>query len=385
MGARAPARGTRAGALAGTRGAAAARAPALALRPAKVMAVLDEISAPIVLAPLGGGPSTPELAAAVSDAGGFGFLAGSYLTADALAERVAATRELTGQAFGVNVFSPVPGPAEPESYSAYARRVREWAGDRGFELGEPRFGDDDYQAKLDLQERQPVSVVSFTFGCPSREVVDRLHRAGSEVWVTVTNPREADQAMAVGADALIAQGVEAGGHRASFADDSETPTFALLPLLQLITARHPAPVVASGGIATGGGIAAALAAGASAAQLGTAFMLCPEAGTSAPHRAAIASSVRTAQTRAFSGRTARGIENDFMAAHSAAAPAAYPEIHYLTAPMRQAARSSGDESAINLWAGEAHELARAVPAGQLVRELVAEAREAARHVAGHLR
>ncbi len=349
------------------------------------MAVLDAISAPIVLAPLGGGPSTPELAAAVSDAGGFGFLAGSYLTADALAERVAATRELTGHPFGVNVFSPVPGPAERKSYFAYAKRVGEWAGNRGFELGEPRFGDDEYQAKLDVLERQPVSVVSFTFGCPSGQVVDRLHRAGSEVWVTVTNPREADQALAVRADALVAQGVEAGGHRGSFRDDSETPTFALLPLLQLITARRQAPVVASGGIATGGGIAAALAAGAGAAQLGTAFMLCPEAGTSEPHRAAIASSVTTGQTRAFSGRTARGIENEFMTAHTPAAPAAYPEIHYLTAPMRQAARRSGNESVINLWAGEAHELARALPAGQLVRELLEEARQAARDIAGRLR
>jgi nitronate monooxygenase len=338
------------------------------------MAVLDEIAAPIVLAPLGGGPSTPELAAAVSDAGGFGFLAGSYLSAGDLAERIAATRELTDRPFGVNVFHPVPGPADRDSYSGYLERLRQWAADRGVELGEPRFGDDDYESKLALLESDPVSVVSFTFGCPSREVVERLHAVGSEAWITVTNPDEAGEGLAAGADALVAQGTEAGGHRGSFTDDSGAPTFGLLPLVELISARHPAPVVASGGIATGGAIAAVLAAGASAAQLGTAFMLCPEAGTSEPHRVAIASSDATAQTRAFSGRTARGIENEFLRLHSDAAPAAYPEIHYVTAPMRQAARKSGD----------AYELARPVPARQLVWELMDEAREAAASAGGRL-
>jgi nitronate monooxygenase len=132
---------------------------------------------------------------------------------------------------------------------------------------------------------------------------------------------------------------------------------------------------------TGAGVAAVLAAGASAAQLGSAFLLTPEAGTSAPHRAAVARPGDTALTRAFSGRTARGIVNRFMREHDAHAPSAYPEVHHLTAPLRAAARASGDADAINLWAGEAHELARAVPAAELVRTLAADARAALRAAA----
>jgi nitronate monooxygenase len=136
------------------------------------------------------------------------------------------------------------------------------------------------------------------------------------------------------------------------------------------------PLVASGGIATGRALAAVLSAGAAAAQIGTAFMLAPEAGTNAAHRAALASSGRTVLTRAFTGRLARGIANEFIAEHEQRAPLAYPEVHYLTAPMRRDARERGDAERINLWAGEAHELAVERPAGDTVRALTAEARSA---------
>lgn len=221
-----------------------------------------------------------------------------------------------------------------------------------------------------------MAVVSFTFGCPDAAVVERLQAVGSEVWVTVTGPEEADRAASSGADALVVQGVEAGGHRGSFADADDAPAFALLPLLQLVAARHPLPLVAAGGIATGGALAAALCAGASAAQLGSAFMLCPEAGTAPAHREALQSGRATSLTRAFTGRTARGIRNAFMDEHDDHAPYAYPEIHHVTAPFRRAAREMGDDTAINLWAGETHELARELPAGQLVRELMSEAEAA---------
>jgi nitronate monooxygenase len=173
----------------------------------------------------------------------------------------------------------------------------------------------------------------------------------------------------------VAQGVEAGGHRGSF--DVDAPgDLGLLALLQLLTASVDVPLVATGGLMTGRAVAAVLAAGAAAAQLGTAFMLCPEAGTSTSHRAALAGDGATALTRAFTGRAARGLVNRFLRRHSADAPAAYPEVHHVTAPIRAAARERGDAEALNLWAGQAHALAREVPAAQLVRELATEARAA---------
>lgn len=348
--------------------------------------ILDERPLPIVLAPLAGGPSTPRLTAAVSGAGGLGFLAAGYLTTDALRARLEETRTLTDLPIGVNLF--VPGrPAATETITRYAARLADEAARVDAPLGEPRFEDDEWRSKLDLLASEPVPVVSFTFGCPSPEVISRLHRAGSEVWVTVTREDEAVQAVAAGADALVVQGAEAGGHRAAFVDDAgdRADGIGLLALLQLVRGAVGVPLVAAGGIATGAGIAAALAAGASAAQLGTAFLRCPEAGTSPVHRRALATTAPTAMTRAFTGRLARGIRNRFLDEHSDDAPVAYPEIHHVTAPMRQAARATGDPDLVNLWAGQAHSLAREVPAGDLVRALAEEAAAAFKAAADRLR
>jgi nitronate monooxygenase len=323
---------------------------------------------PIVQAPMAGGPSTPELAAAVCEAGGLGFVAAGYRTPEQMAADIARTRELTRRPFGVNVFAGAP--SEAPGVDAYAQRLRA----AGLEPGAPRSDDDAVGEKVERLLADPVAVVSFTFAAPAAELVERLRRAGSRVWVTVTTPQEARLAAAAGADALVAQGVEAGGHRGSF-DDSAPGDLGVLALLQLIDGELP--VVATGGIATGAGVAAVLAAGASAAQLGSAFMACPEAATSAAHREALLRPGRTALTRAFSGRTARGIENTFMREHGDAAPAAYPAVHHVTAPIRARAREAGDAERINLWAGQTHELARAIPAGELVRELWAEATRSA--------
>jgi nitronate monooxygenase len=243
-------------------------------------------------------------------------------------------------------------------------------------LGAPRFDDDGYEAKLKLLTRARVPVVSFTFGCPTPASVAALHDDDIAVWVTVTSPAEAAIAADAGADALIAQGTEAGGHRAYFRDDGEHEEYGLLTLLRLLGAVTDLPLVATGGLMDGPGIAAVLVAGAAAAQLGSALMLTPEAGTSAPHRARLAVPGPTRLTRAFSGRTARGIVNRFMEEHDAQAPRAYPQVHHVTSPLRAAARAAGDSDAINLWAGQGHAQARAQPAGEIVRALAAEARQA---------
>ncbi|MEU8898012.1 nitronate monooxygenase [Nocardia sp. NPDC048505] len=332
--------------------------------------ILDELQRPIVLAPMAGGPSTPELTAAVSEAGGLGLLAAGYLGVDATAERIEKTRARTGKPFGVNLFAP-GGPTPPGDFAEYVAAL----GD-AYEVGTPKYDDDAWTAKIDLLVADPVPVVTCTFGCFGPAEVRRLQAVGSEVWVTVTSVAEARVAVAAGADALVAQGAEAGGHRATFVDrvaDDVTDPIGLLSLLQLLTAAVDLPLVATGGITTGAGLAAALAAGARAAQLGTVFLRCPEAGTNSIHRGAVGSPTPTMLTRAFTGRRARGLRNEFLLAHLDA-PAAYPEIHYATAPLRAAARAAGDAEEVNLWAGQTHSLAPELPAGELVAELSTEAK-----------
>jgi nitronate monooxygenase len=215
-----------------------------------------------------------------------------------------------------------------------------------------------------------VPVVSFTFGLPPADAVARLRAAGSEVWITVTTPYEAVEAAKAGADVLVVQGGEAGGHRGSFHDAPGQPAIPLEPLLEEIRGLTDVPLVGAGGIATNVHTNRALEAGATAVAAGTAFMLAPEAGTAAVHRDAIAAGTPTALTRAFTGRLARGIRNRFLLEHRDA-PIAYPEIHYATAPIRAAGREQGDADVINLWAGARHSQAVARPAAETVGALAA--------------
>lgn len=337
--------------------------------------VLDELEHPIVLAPLAGGASMPELTAAVSESGGLGFLASGYLSPEALEERLVRVRELTDAPFGVNLFVPGDPDAETPGLDDYLRRVAPEAARYGAELGDPRYDDDGYFEKLALVATQRPAVASFTFGCPGSERIESLRESGIEVWVTVTSPREARIAAKAGADALVLQGSEAGGHRASFLDVDDDPLSTLV-LLRLVAGRIRVPLVATGGLTDGPAVAAALVAGASAAQLGTAFLGADEAGTEPVYREALGSQTPTALTRAFSGRRARGIVNRFMDEHSAEAPAAYPHIHHATSPMRAAARKRGDPDGFNLWAGQAHQLAPSGPAAEILRSISEDARQA---------
>ena len=333
-----------------------------------------QLAAPIIQAPMAGGPSTPELAAAVCGAGGLGFLAAGYQTAEQLRADIARARSLTDAMFGVNLFVVEEIEVDDGAVQNYARELEPVAQRYGTQLGVARYDDDDFEAKLEVVLEMKVPIVSFTFACPSRQIIASLQHAGIAVWVTVTEPEEARLATEAGADALICQGIEAGGHRGTFSDADGAGELDVLTLVQSAAAVTDLPRVAAGGLMNGSGIAAALSAGARAAQLGSAFLLCPEAGTSVPHRRAVSRPGTTALTRAFSGRRARGIVNDFMRAHERSAPSAYPQVHHMTAPLRAAARAAGDPEAINLWAGEMYALAREQPAADLVRSWTAEAR-----------
>jgi nitronate monooxygenase len=335
------------------------------------VSLLSEL--PIVQAPMAGGPSTPALTAAIADAGGYGFVAAGYLSAKGLHEAIATTRTLTGARFGVNLFVP-SAPGDPAEVAGYAATLQPEAERLGVALGEPRWEDDAYDAKLDVVESAHVHLVSFTFGCPTLEAVDRLHRADIQVAVTVTSVLEAQLAADAGTDLLVVQGTEAGGHQGSFADLAANHS-PLLSVLVAIREMTDVPVIGAGGVMTGRDAAAVLGAGAIAVQLGTALLCTPEAGTSALHRQALldARYPDTILTRAYSGRFARGLANRFALEHVGQAPQAYPEVHHLTRPLRAEAIQAGDTSVPNLWAGTGWRQLTAELAATIVRRIADEA------------
>ena len=344
-------------------------------------ALTDLFPLPIVQAPMAGGVSVPQLAAAVSEAGGLGFLAAGYKTADGMYQEIKQLRGATNRPFGVNLFMPQPEYADPAAVEVYANQL---AGESAWyetKLGDPDSGrDDGYDAKLAVLLDNPVPIVSFHFGCPTREVLDSLARAGTFTMVTATTVEEAQAVQRAGAGAVTVQGVEAGGHQGTHRDNPETDGagIGLLSLIAQVREAVQIPIVAAGGIMRGSQIAAVLAAGATAAQLGTGFLATHESGANALHKQALTNPlfVRTELTRAFSGRPARGLVNRFMREHGPYAPAAYPQIHHLTSGLRKAAAKAGDAQGMALWAGQGHRLARDLPAQQLVEVLADEIAEA---------
>ncbi len=327
---------------------------------------------PIVQAPMAGGPSTPELTAAVGDAGGFGFLAAGYLSPAQLGDLISATRALSGAPFGINIFCP-SAPADLAPVRRFARLIQPESDRLGVALGEPHWDDDDFDEKVEMVESQPVNMVSFTFGCPPSSTVDRLHHAGRLVAVTVTSPPEARWAEEAGADLVLVQGTEAGGHQGSFLNLAPNVT-PLLPLLEEVRDSVRIPMVGCGGIMTGDRGAEVLATGAVGLQLGTAFLCCPEAGTSDTYRRALLERTYpdTTVTRAFSGRYARGLANRFARTYGDSAPEAYPEVHHLTRPIRAAAAAAGDPSTPNLWAGQGWRDVTSLPARAIVHQIAAQ-------------
>ncbi|MER8184211.1 nitronate monooxygenase [Kitasatospora sp. NPDC094015] len=333
---------------------------------------LTGLAAPVVVAPMAGGASTPQLVAAVGEAGGFGLLAAGYRTAAAVAEQIRATRQLTGRPFGLNLFVPA-APGDPAAVAGYRERLRPEAERYGVELPVTIAPDrDDWDAKIELLLADPVPVVSYTFGLPAPAEAEALRAAGILQIGTVTGPAEARAAAEAGMDVLTVQGPEAGGHRATHRVDAEPGTEPLIDLLAAVRAEVGLPLIAAGGIADGQGLAAVLRAGAVAGQLGTAFLRCEESGASAAHRAALVDPGfrETVVTRSFTGRPARGLRNAFIDRYEPYAPAAYPEVHHLTQPLRAAAAKRGDLAAMHLWAGTGHRSAGTGPAAAIVRGLL---------------
>ena len=259
---------------------------------------LDLLRRPIVAAPMAGGPTTTDLVLAAAGAGALGFLAAGYKTPAAMTAEIKEVRAATAEPFGVNVF--VPGVPYPD-----AGRLARYLDSLGPALGDASWDDDGFDGKIAALLADPPAVTSFTFGCPAAGVIRALQDAGSVVVVTVTTAAEAEMAAAVGADALCVQGYEAGAHRGTFVNDDEPGRDrGLLSLIGEVAAVTGLPQIAAGGIMCPGQVQAVLAAGAVAAQCGTAFLRSTESGAHPLHKAALADPRYTATTvtRAFSGR-----------------------------------------------------------------------------------
>ncbi len=338
------------------------------------------IEHPIIQAPMAGGATTPELVAAVSNAGGLGTLGAAYLTPPQIADAIAAIRRLTDRPFGVNLFAGGAEPddgVDPAPMLAILARYHEALGLQPPSL--PAVAATPFAAQFDATLAAGVPVFSFTFGIPSPDAIARLKARGTAVLGTATTVAEARRLEAAGVDVVVAQGSEAGAHRGTFDGPFEAALIGTMALVPQVADAVSTPVVASGGIMDGRGIVAAHALGAAGVQLGTAFLTCREAGIPDAYKAAIraARDDGTALTRAFSGRPARGIVNEFMreVEQHEAATLPYPLQNALTRPLRTAAAARGDTRFLSLWAGQAAALARDLPAGDLVRQLLREAAE----------
>jgi len=331
---------------------------------------------PVIQAPMAGGATTPELVAAVCNAGGMGAFAAATLGPEAILAGVARIRALTDRPFCVNLFvlgAPAPQPAQVE-------RALGWLAPMHAELGiappavPARFCEDPEAQFEALLEAAPA-LASFAFGVHDAHQVARLHARGCQVAGTATHVAEARAWEAAGADFVCAQGAEAGGHRGTFIGACEDAMIGTLALVPQVVDAVRVPVIAAGGIMDGRGIAAALMLGAAAAQMGTAFLDCDESGIAPAWKQALrtACDTSTQVTQAFSGRMARGIANDFMrrmAAHGREVPA-YPVQNALTGALRAAAGKASRPEYMSLWAGQGVAMSRTRSAAGLMRDLEA--------------
>ncbi len=321
-----------------------------------------------------------DMAIAVAEAGGLGSLPCAALTPDQIRADVAAFRAHSRWPVNLNFFCHEEPRPDPERDRAWLERIAPYFAELGvtppplpLKVGHPPFGDEDCRV---VEELRP-EIVSFHFGVPAPRLLARVRATGCKILSSATSPREAEFLAGHGVDAIIAQGAEAGGHRGMFLETDVTTQIGTLALVRAITASVNVPVVAAGGIADGRAIAACFALGASAVQIGTAYLLCPEAWTPPLHRAALADPIReTAITNVLTGRPARGVMNRFMREQgpmNGAAPA-FPFARPAIAPLRAKAEAEGAADFSPLWSGQAAKLPGPMSAGELTRWLADEAR-----------
>ncbi|HLJ30383.1 MAG TPA: nitronate monooxygenase [Candidatus Angelobacter sp.] len=336
---------------------------------------------PVVQAPMAGGPTTPELVAAVCNAGGLGSLGAEYLSPGQMEHDIERIRQLTRRPFAINLFSPDADEALSGDFATVSEFLSRYH--KRLSIGEPEFPKspgENFDEQIEVLLRLRVPIVSFTLGAFPARVMERLKEQSIYVMGTATTVKEAKLLEEAGVDAITAQGSEAGGHRGTFTAEAESVLVGAMALVPQMVDAISVPVLASGGIMDGRGIVAAMALGASAAQMGTAFLACDEAGTSGTFRDALlqATEDQTTITRAFSGRPARGLRNEFIEAWNKAGlkPMSFPWQNTLTRPMRRAAAIANDGGLQSMWAGQGLRLLRRGTAASLMAQLQQEIIEA---------
>jgi nitronate monooxygenase len=334
------------------------------------------IDVPVVLAPMAGA-STPELVAAVANAGGLGSYGSAMLTSEQLSAECDRIRALTNRSFNLNFFCHAPPQVTAEQERAWRAKLAPYYAEFGLS-GDPPAG----ALRLPFDEKAcdvvlavAPKVVSFHFGMPKPEHVRRLKDAGMVLLSSATTSAEARRLVELGADVIVAQGAEAGGHRGMFLSSDISSQVGTMALVPQVADAVDVPVIAAGGIADARGAAAALALGADAVQVGTAYLFCPEAKVSALHRAALrgARDDATVLTNLFTGRPARGIVNRFiheLGPMNAVAPQ-FPAAANAVTPLRAEAERRSSSEFSPLWSGQAAALAREMSAGELTRSLAA--------------
>lgn len=338
-----------------------------------------QIRYPIVQAPMAGGPTTPELIAAVSDAGGLGSLGAGYLAPQQIRQTIREVRERTDRPFGVNLFVPEPFLESAEEI----RQMNDSLNSCRERLGmvpNPEISTyaESFEAQVQALLDEKVPVCSFTFGIPESSVIKALQQRGTVLIGTATTVEEAVLLQDAGVDAIVAQGGEAGGHRGSFLDHAVEPLVGIMALVPQVADHVSIPVIAAGGIMDGRGLAASLTLGASAVQMGTAFLACPESGAHPSYKQRVLETHEdeTVVTHAYSGKAARGIITAFikeMNQYAGTIPP-YPIQNALTRDIRQAAAKAGNPEYMSLWAGQGVRQATGRGAAVIVRQTVAEAK-----------
>lgn len=317
---------------------------------------------PIWMAPMAGEAASAALVAAVSAGGGFGQLGAAYLSPERIAETAADIRARTDRPFGINLFCPQAWLRDDEALDGYLARLAAWHAELGLPAPvRPERYEEDFEAQLEATIAARPAVISFVMGDPGVARVAALKAQGFKVVGTATQVSEGRMLQASGVDAVVAQGYEAGGHRGGFLGSPEGALIGSMALVPQLVDALDIPVIAAGGIADARGVAAARALGASAATVGTAFLLVDECPLSPAYRAALlaASDADSTLTRAFSGRFARGVANRVTRELDGVALPAFPQPNAASRPMRQAAAKAGQADFISLWAGQALPLNRA--------------------------
>ena len=347
------------------------------------------LAVPVIQAPMAGGPASPELVAACSAAGALGSFGFAYTQPEEMKKQAAAVRTKTDRPFGINLFgAPLPADIADEAQREALGAVAAYYAELGLAPPEPvraPYGPD-FDAQLAAVAEIRPRVFTTHLSALSAERLKTLQALGIAVGASATCVAEAEGLDALGFDFVIAQGGEAGGHRGSYLRDPYESLTGTLALTRLITRAIRTPVVAAGGIMDGAGIAAALALGAQAAQLGTAFIACPESGAPQTHKKALLGAREdiTMVTEKFSGKPARGIANRFMREmkERRALQLAFPAQNSVTAKLRAASAKAGNPDFVAMWAGQGLAMSRALPAAELIAHLEAETLEAIRRIAG---